>query len=299
MPVPFLRVRAGAGAEFCSAGNPADSKYLLTEVLEQSNFSSPLQSPQTRRVELREREAVRPARSSRQFLFELEDLSVACLSYLVRSDLDGSCRLCETAPYDSQPAGALPRICSWTDEEVAKIRVALRRLTAMRVRNDDDIDDLVQETLLTATVKLPNGVLEKGLLVWCMGVLRKKVGNYYRKAGRSVSLDECDGPALQRCRKESMATSPESLFLRAELKTLIGRILAEFPPQERRPVELYLAGLPACDIAQLLHPERYQNVLNRIFRGRRKLARRLARYGYAPVGRRSGSFSRGREMEDE
>jgi hypothetical protein len=45
-----------------------------------------------------------------------------------------------------------------------------------------------------------------------------------------------------------------------------------------------IAGFNAGEIARQLHPERYQNVINSLYRGRKKLARALAKYGYAPNG---------------
>ncbi len=196
------------------------------------------------------------------------------------------CRLCESAACAPDQIPVLPKIRAWTDEEVARIRLVLQRLTAMRVQNDDDAEDLVQETLLTATAKLPDCSLRKGLLVWCMGVLRKKLGNYYRKANRYAPLHHSDALAWGSAHGEMPGRTPEAEILQAELCALIRAIVAQFPVQERRPVELYLAGFPAQEIALQLHPERYQNVVNRIYRGRKKLARQLARYGYAPSVRR-------------
>ena len=47
-------------------------------------------------------------------------------------------------------------------------------------------------------------------------------------------------------------------------------------------MELLLAGLEPGEIVKRLHPERYQNVINRLHRGRKKLAKELAKYGYGP-----------------
>jgi DNA-directed RNA polymerase specialized sigma24 family protein len=121
-----------------------------------------------------------------------------------------------------------------------------------------------------------------------MGVLRRKLGNYYRKAKRYTSLDDCEALAWRRCLKEAREHSPEAELRRAELQSLVEEILGALPLPERRVLELHLSGLPAWEIAQALYPERYQNILNRIYRGRRKLARHLARHGYAPPGGSTG-----------
>ena len=169
----------------------------------------------------------------------------------------------------------------WTDEELAQIRLVLRKLTALRVENPEDAEDLVQETLLTMVRKAPEIDLEKGLLIWAMGILRKKVGNYYRRVQRSVPLDDrriiiCDS------RQYAQAVpSPEASLLHAELCTRIDAILEGLPAPERKAVDLYLAGTQTGEIVSLLHPERYQNIVNRLHRGRKKLAKELTRHGYA------------------
>ena len=74
--------------------------------------------------------------------------------------------------------------------------------------------------------------------------------------------------------------SAESGIRHSELLGLVGRILRRFPPNERVVMDLVLDGLPTNEIVDLLSPERYQNVVNRIYRARKKLQRALAKHGY-------------------
>lgn len=181
----------------------------------------------------------------------------------------------ETAPdYEPQPG-----INDYSDEQIAQIRLVLQRLTAVRVQNADDAEDLVQDTMLTMTMKCPPEELKKGLLVWSMGILRKKIGNYYRKAQRYASLSEYAISNLPLARR---ALTPDARVRYVELRVLVDRILRGLPPQERQVMDLLLAGLPASRIAELLHTERYQNIINWLYRGRRKLQRELSKYGYGP-----------------
>ena len=168
----------------------------------------------------------------------------------------------------------------WPDDELARIRLVLQKLTCLRVLNPADAEDLVQETLLTMVVRCPGVTIEKGLLIWGLGILRNKVGNYYRNTRRNpasrwnASLQEIEGEYVN-------LDSPESSLHYAELCSLVEDILKDFSPRERRPVEMLLAGSATSEIAECLRPERYQNVVNRLHRGRRKLALRLATFGYA------------------
>jgi RNA polymerase sigma factor (sigma-70 family) len=166
----------------------------------------------------------------------------------------------------------------WTDDEIKAIRAVLRKLTAVRIFNSTDAEDLVQETLLTMITNPPRTVLEKGLLAWGLGILRKKVGNYYRKAQRYTSLDVQDArepPCI-------CGPSPETNLCHVELQSIVEDILSQLPLPQRQALELQIDGFNSGEIAKLLHPERYQNVINSLYRGRKKLAKELAKYGYAP-----------------
>ena len=191
----------------------------------------------------------------------------------------GHCRVGETAAGFRHPASST-RLLDLPAEELARIRKILRKLTAVRVQNVADAEDLVQDTLLTMVMKHPEGGLNKGLLVWGMGILRRKVGNYYKKSQRQAAGNLEKAVAWQTIQLRTHAVSPESEAHHTELRTLIQQILAGFPLSEQAAMKLHLAGLPAHEIAGELHPEPYQNVINRIYRGRKKLARELRKHGY-------------------
>ena len=206
-------------------------------------------------------------------------------------------RVRETSPLVPYESGPHPRIRRWSDDEIARVRAVLRRLTSLRIQNDDDAEDLVQETLLTMTRKCPEGELHKGLLVWSMGILRRKVGNYYKKAQHITRMDAEEAFARKAGTGGLRAAAQESGIQHRELSGIISTLLDNFPAQERQALELMLLGLPTREIVQELSPERYQNVANRLHRGRKRLARELARYGYGPAGRTRCSVRPGRLLK--
>ncbi len=182
----------------------------------------------------------------------------------------------------------------WTDEEIAAIRAVLKKLTSFRILNSNDAEDLVQDTLLTMIDKHRGMVLEKGPLAWGLGILRKKVGNYYRKAQRYASLDEHEA-GIQ---PWMLAASPERKLFHEELCLIVDDVLAQIPASQRRAMELLISGLNAREIMEELHPVSYQNVINRLYRGRKKLTSALIRYGYGPdaaPGMRKMKRSNGRK----
>jgi RNA polymerase sigma factor (sigma-70 family) len=191
-------------------------------------------------------------------------------------------RIRETAPVPEYASNHADPLRSWSDEEIARVRIVLRKLTGLRINNEQDAEDLVQETLLTMTRKPPAGELQKGLLVWSMGILRRKVGNYYRRSRRFTSLDAAEPGRRTRPQGARQTVAQESRVHYDELRAIITGVLESFPVPERKVLELALMGLPTCEIAAELSPELYQNVANRLHRGRKKLAKVLARYGYGP-----------------
>lgn len=166
----------------------------------------------------------------------------------------------------------------WTDDEIEAIRATLKRLTSVRIMNTTDVEDLVQETLLTMISKYPGRELKKGPLVWSLGILRRKLGNYYRKMQRFAPLNE-HNPNVQ---QEMHVASPERQLFQEELRGIVDEALLQIPPYQRQALELMIAGLNAREITEELHPVRYQNVINRLYRGRKRLAETLLKYGYGP-----------------
>jgi RNA polymerase sigma factor (sigma-70 family) len=190
---------------------------------------------------------------------------------------------------ETTPAGygASQQILSadWTDAEIARIRDVLQRLTIRRIRNDHDAEDLVQETLLTMTRKLPGTELQKGLLVWASGILRRKIGNYYKMARKSSGMEAESIISRESGCCGSMTGAQESKLHYKELRAIIESLLQSLPKQERQAIDLLLRGLRTQEIAAEMSPERYQSVANYLHRGRRKVKRALARYGYLPLKR--------------
>jgi RNA polymerase sigma factor (sigma-70 family) len=173
----------------------------------------------------------------------------------------------------------LPALGDWPPEELDRIWKVFRKLTALRIENSDDAEDIVQDAFVTMTEKCGEIELRKGLLVWGMGILRKKVGNYYRKTRRYSSLDR-DVFTRDIIERAQIKPTAESTIHQAELRQLVDSILQNFPLPERMVLLLMFDGFSTIEIANLLYPERYQNIVNRLHRGRKRLYKELRKHGY-------------------
>jgi RNA polymerase sigma factor (sigma-70 family) len=168
------------------------------------------------------------------------------------------------------------------DEEIESIRTALQKIIRRRILNANDAEDLVQDTLLTMIIRYPGKELEKGLLIWSQGILRNKVGNYYRKSRRHTSFEEHHTVVQPQDMASPAIKSPEITASNNELQSIIDEKLAEFPPAIHQVMKLLVSGLDAGEIADQLSPEPYQNIINRLYRGRKRLARELIKCGFGP-----------------
>jgi len=187
-------------------------------------------------------------------------------------------RIRESLPCHQYPSKPSQQLRDWTDDELIHIRRVLRRVAGLRVENPEDAEDLVQETLLTMTQRCSEIDIQKGLLIWGMGILRNKLGNYYRRGRRHEPFLESQTVTVKG--PTAPMPSQESALHYSELRALIDKITAGFEPREQRVLNYFLSGIPTHEIVRHFHPERYQNVVNWLYRGRKKLARELARYGY-------------------
>ncbi|MDR0842491.1 MAG: sigma-70 family RNA polymerase sigma factor [Acidobacteriota bacterium] len=178
----------------------------------------------------------------------------------------------------------------WTDTEIAAIRCELSKLTALRVPNTPDVEDIVQDTLLALIRNPPLAELEKGALVWSLGILRNKIGNYYRHGRRHPNSDAEEPDECDDTLRNKAPASPECALLRRELQKVIEAAIKRLPTSQRRVMELLFAGHNPGEIVEMLSPAPYQTVINHLYRGRRKIALALANYRFgadAPGGMHS------------
>jgi RNA polymerase sigma factor (sigma-70 family) len=178
--------------------------------------------------------------------------------------------------------GSRPLFLKLDENEIRAIRKSLEKITRRRIVDAADAEDIVQETLLAMITSNPRGELKKGVHAWSRGILRNKVGNYYRKSRRHEVLREQNGDGRIPAPDPPAVATQEITLSNKEIRYIIDRKLEEFTPEVRRVMELLVSGLKAGEIVAHLHPEPYQNIINRLYRGRKKLVRELIRCGFGP-----------------
>jgi len=201
---------------------------------------------------------------------------------------------------DAQPLST-PELHGWTNEELSRIRRELRKVISLRVPNAADAEDIVQDTLLTLIHSCPRECLEKDPLAWSAGVLRNKIGNYYRKGRYRAKLETGETELEQGWSQSGTAVSPERDLLQEELRNVIAGAVERLPRAQKTAIKMLIAGLKPGEIAVKMSPERYQTVINHLHRGRKNLAKELTRHGFGgmhEMRRSQGEKKRTRDQNE-
>ena len=187
----------------------------------------------------------------------------------------------------------------WTDEELSHIRRELRKFAVLRVPNAADAEDIIQDTLLTLINSCPKERLEKDPIAWSAGILRNKIGNYYRKGRNRAKRENGEAEPRQDLPRSETRISPEKDLLHEELRNVIAGTVERLPHAQKKAMKMLIAGLKPGEIAAKMSPERYQAVINHLHRGRKKLAQELTRHGFGGMHKMRCCRGENKRTQDE
>ena len=140
-------------------------------------------------------------------------------------------------------------------------------------------EDLVQDAVLKAYHAWDRYEVGTNCRAWLLTILRNTFINDFRKRARRPSLVAFERVAESSVFPEVREEDPEGRFFRGVVDEEVRRAIDEMPESFRVPVVLSdVEGLSYAEIAQILDVP-VGTVKSRLFRGRRRLQRRL--YGYA------------------
>jgi RNA polymerase sigma-70 factor (ECF subfamily) len=74
-------------------------------------------------------------------------------------------------------------------ETLAGLRPVLLKLARLQLRNDTWAEDVVSETMIAALEAAPSFAGQSQVKTWVVGILKHKIIDHFRKAGREVSTD--------------------------------------------------------------------------------------------------------------
>jgi RNA polymerase sigma-70 factor (ECF subfamily) len=101
----------------------------------------------------------------------------------------------------------------------------LRAFIRQKVDNENDADDILQETLISASQSLPTFVGKSSFFTWLCGIANHEIADFYRKK-RIKTFFFSRFPFLENLVSEALGPEEELLKneLRKEVKQVLGRL---------------------------------------------------------------------------
>ena len=153
---------------------------------------------------------------------------------------------------------------------------ALWRTVQAKMRDDPDIDDIVQRAVFNAFTHLEQFRFEAGFRTWLIQIALNEVHQNWRKrlASRSVALD---GSAITEIQVTDPRDSPYNVFARSQTARLLQIALASLP--EKYQIVVRMRDLEERSISEVAETLRLTvaAVKTRHHRGRLRMAKFLSR----------------------
>lgn len=138
-----------------------------------------------------------------------------------------------------------------------------------RVKNEDDVWDIFQETIISVSDSLGSFSGKSSFLTWLCAIARHEISDYYRKKKIKTFLFS-HFPWLENLASEALG--PEQLLLRKDFEGKVRKTLESLSEGYQQVLRLkYYQGLTIRQIAVRLN-ETVKTVESRLFRARKAFA---------------------------
>ena len=154
-----------------------------------------------------------------------------------------------------------------------KYQARLRKFIARKIENSQDVEEILQESLISAVDCLPLYSHKSSFFTWLCGIARHEIADFYRKKKIKTFLFS-RLPWLEDLASEALG--PEQEFLKKEFEQKTRKALAGLSEGYREVLRLkYYQGLSVAEIAKKLH-ETEKTIESRLFRARAAFAKAFA-----------------------
>lgn len=146
-----------------------------------------------------------------------------------------------------------------------KYQARLRKFISNKVGSEQDIEEILQESLIAAVDCLPLYSGKSTLFTWICGIARHEIADYYRKKKIKTFLFS-HLPWLEELAHDALG--PEQIFMRRELEEKVKKTLSRLSEGYAEVLRLkYYQGLSVEQIAIKLN-ETVKGVESKLFRAR-------------------------------
>lgn len=124
----------------------------------------------------------------------------------------------------------------------------LRRFIQVKVGLEEDVEEILHDSLLSALDSLVLFSRRSSLLTWLCSIARHEIADFYRRK-RIKTIVFSRTPRVQGF--VSRALEPDAKLMRTEYERKIGVVLDRLLPQQREVLELkYMDGFSVAEIAE-------------------------------------------------
>ena len=153
---------------------------------------------------------------------------------------------------------------------VKKYRIRIYAIISAFIDNPQDREDIAQETFINAYRNLHQLSKPERFGSWLDTIAQNQCRDWMRKnRGQTIPLDEVDANLL------NADDSPEHASIEAEQRQMIVQAIDALPQTERKIARAHYLENATHDELVSRHGISYQSVSGRLFRAKRKLAKRL------------------------
>ena len=161
-------------------------------------------------------------------------------------------------------------------EWIGEYSLALRGFILHFVKDPQDGQDILQETLISASESLAMYSGKSSFFTWLCGIARHEIGDFYRKKKIKTFLFS-KLPWLEELAAEALG--PEQALLRKEFEQKITRTMSGLSEGYREILRLkYYQGFTVAQIAKKLN-ETAKAIESRLFRARTAFAKAFSADG--------------------
>lgn len=149
-------------------------------------------------------------------------------------------------------------------------QLRLRKFISQRIENDQDVEEILQETLISASECLSLFSGRSSFFTWLCGIAKHEIADFYRrKKIKAILFSRM--PWLEGLASEALG--PEQLFLRKEFEERVKKTMVSLNEGYQQVLRLkYYQGFSVAEIADILN-ETVKSVESRLFRARKAFAK--------------------------
>lgn len=129
-------------------------------------------------------------------------------------------------------------LCAF-DTLVERHKPGAHRLARRFLRNDSDLEDVIQEALIEAYLRLSTLRNPDRFAQWLFSIVRNSCLDILRQKNRHITYDEAAHNRGEYFHETSYTVAPDQSLLRSETEETVQVALSRLPPRSRAAAELY------------------------------------------------------------